>query len=238
MLSCTNRKSCNATGNRWPKYCFMALLWIPLLLIAVTRDPAFPVPRSVGDLIFFPGEFKHFFNNHFPLRDSMTRLHSRALLALNGPSEIGTVVVGTEGWLFLRMKGDMSIDPAPYDEQIALRTQYEQRAAFCRELGIELPGADRSIQRKHLFGISARAFQKICCSRIDDVSSRAVLENKEHKNSDHRSAGPLSCGKEELRSIFQNGHPLERVRCFHCLRRIAPLPDTATGRFFALEVFD
>jgi alginate O-acetyltransferase complex protein AlgJ len=130
-------RTSKASRDKWFTYSFKSLLWIPLLLIVLTRDPAFPLPQSVGDLFFFPGEFKYFIGNHFPLRDSLAKVHSLALMKMNGPSEVGRVVVGQADWMFLRMDRDMSTMSVSQTKLLAFRDQFEQRAALCRSIGAE-----------------------------------------------------------------------------------------------------
>lgn len=123
--------------DRWRKSVFLGALWLPLLLIVVKRDPAFPLPKSLGEWFFFPGEFKHYMANELPLRDGFAKLHSRTLVGVNGPSEVGKVIVGEEGWMFLRLDRDM-IDHAFEHHNLAhLRDEHERRARLCRELGID-----------------------------------------------------------------------------------------------------
>lgn len=119
------------------KFVFLGVLAVPLLLIAVKRDPAFPLPKSLGECFFFPEEFKHYVANDLPLRNDFARIHNRALLAVNGPSEVGKVIVGKKGWMFLRIGRDMRDHGFDHHDLSALREKHEQRAQICRELGIK-----------------------------------------------------------------------------------------------------
>jgi len=116
---------------------FVAALCLPMILIVAGRDPEFPLPSSIGDAMFFPGEFKYYVSHRLPLRDRLARWHSGVLERLNGPSEVGRVIVGKDGWLFLRLDRQMALHSVPYPRLRELRRQFEERAALCAQLGVQ-----------------------------------------------------------------------------------------------------
>ena len=123
--------------QRWRKYAFLALLGLPMMLVVIKRDPSFPLPKSLGEWFFFPGEFKYYVANLFPLRDSFAKIHSRTLHTVRGPSEVDAVLRGAEGWMFLRIKRENPLHGHKRHELNAFLAQYSSENAICRELGIE-----------------------------------------------------------------------------------------------------
>ena len=124
-------------SDRIRKKVFLLGLCLPMLLIAVSRDPKFPLPRTIGEATMFPGEFKLYLATESKVRNALARWHSGLLLALNRRAELGRVVVGRHGWLFLRLGGPASPHSEPWRDLLEKKEVFASRARECRDLGVD-----------------------------------------------------------------------------------------------------
>lgn len=140
---------------------FVAIIALPFCSLLMQSDMAilgFPVPRDARDLVSYPKQFKQYFAASSRLREMLAGWHSRLQLGLNGPSQIGGVVVGSDGWLYLEWMAkarDYRVQPPLSQEFLATwRRRFEQSRAICDELGVPhllvLVPAKRALYPEHL----------------------------------------------------------------------------------------
>ena len=93
---------------------FMALLWLPMLRMAVFGPPAAAGAENrtlaekpelfrrpgLGAVFRFRREFEKYFNDNFGFRNDLVRLNGAAHIRLAGISPTRRVIVGKDGWLF------------------------------------------------------------------------------------------------------------------------------------------
>jgi len=122
-------------GDRIREAAFLFGLWVPVALIAASRN--LPIPMSLEDVRALPGKFNHHLANRSELRNAFARWHSELMIYLNGRSALRKVLAGRDGWLFLRLGGPNSPHAEPYEELALARNRYAQRAVECRGLGVD-----------------------------------------------------------------------------------------------------
>lgn len=93
---------------------FMALLWLPMMRMAVSGQPAAASAENrtladkpelfrrpgLGAVFKFRREFEKYFNDNFGFRNELVRLNGAAHIRLAGVSPTQRVIVGKDGWLF------------------------------------------------------------------------------------------------------------------------------------------
>ncbi len=70
------------------------------------RMPAFPSSLSLGAVSQFHGEFRNFIDDNFGLRAELVKLNIHVRSAI-GVSAIPGVLMGKEGWIFLKTEDDI-----------------------------------------------------------------------------------------------------------------------------------
>jgi hypothetical protein len=122
---------------------FLLLIVLPLLCLILQRDLAitvFPVPRSFSDISSFPTEFKSYFAASVNLRGTLAGWHNRLRIWLNGPTRTSKIIVGKNGWLFLRwmvMGRDHRVeDPLSPAALADWKKQFAANQRLCAELGV------------------------------------------------------------------------------------------------------
>ncbi|MBI5142840.1 MAG: hypothetical protein HZA20_11730 [Nitrospirae bacterium] len=93
---------------------FMALLWLPMIRMAVSSQPATAGAENrtladkpellrrpgIGAVLKFRREFEKYFNDNFGFRNELVRLNGAAHIRLAGISPTQRVIVGKDDWLF------------------------------------------------------------------------------------------------------------------------------------------
>ena len=119
---------------------FTLVISFPMVSLLLQRDlaiAAFPIPESLAELPDYHKELKRYFAASMNVRRRFAGVHSRLKLAMNGPSKVGGVTVGKDGWLYLdwMLKGrDFRIQaPLSHESLVRSRAHYEKLERECRQ---------------------------------------------------------------------------------------------------------
>ncbi|MGA2439842.1 MAG: hypothetical protein ABSH08_02700 [Tepidisphaeraceae bacterium] len=148
------RAHCRLTLVRVLAALFLASLFLPLIGLFFHWDPAGAsnenrrlaerplLPRSFNDLTRYSDGWLAFYRDHFGLRNTLIR--SVALTRVHGLGDEmdGNVLIGKEGWLFLRPDGDLNfityrgLNPLSDEQLDAWQNLLEKRNAWLAAHGI------------------------------------------------------------------------------------------------------
>ena len=143
----------------WLDYALIAFFLLALILPAVllrpdpeaaaaekrTLAPAPALPRSLDDLVTFPRSFDAWFADHFGFRQALIKAHSRISFFVLRTSPSPKVVLGRDGFIFLKGTPEADGDPiADFRGTVPLtpfelerwRWQLEDQHAWLRDQGI------------------------------------------------------------------------------------------------------
>jgi alginate O-acetyltransferase complex protein AlgJ len=191
------------SGNAWPQdhrrptlrdlirksasVVFILALVVPLIGTFLKWDPVpshenrylakLPaIPKNVHDLSHFSDLLLDYYRDHFGLRNTLIR--SLAMQDALDISQTTDVIVGKDGWLFLRpgnrdMLADLNLDPFTPDELDAWQHLLERRNQWCIDHGIRLivlvPPDKQSIYREYMPDAYTRLGPK---TRLDQLIDR------------------------------------------------------------------
>lgn len=125
------------------------MLVFPLAYTLLTFDREFPAPKSVGEALHFPSDFKYYIASDFRPRSQLAAWHGAMQTKINGQNQLGkTVIVGESGFLFSYfLQGQNTARPTmnygtipdltvPYDVRHQISVHLQARHEFCRNLNV------------------------------------------------------------------------------------------------------
>jgi hypothetical protein len=133
---------------------FLASLFLPLIGLFFHWDPVGgsnenrrlaerpSLPRSFNDLTRYSERWLSFYRDHFGLRNTLIRAVALTRFQGLGDEMDGNVVIGKDGWLFLRSDGDENfiayrgLNPLSADQLDAWQNLLETRNAWLAAQGI------------------------------------------------------------------------------------------------------
>ncbi|MEE9390920.1 MAG: hypothetical protein V3W41_00265 [Planctomycetota bacterium] len=128
---------------------FILMINLPNLAMILDLDPTPlfgklakqpPWPRTVGDIVHFPGRFRLYYTKNFGFRGSIVRLHGLIKQDIFGCSPSPRVLIGKDGWLFLRTEkapeSSRGLEPFDKGEVDQWLNMIDRRLRFCQSLDI------------------------------------------------------------------------------------------------------
>jgi len=132
---------------------FISGIWMPLAqnlvdidmgstLIENRKLAAFPdAPDSLASFDSYPQKFEAYFNDHFGFRNTLVFLNNLAQVKLFGNSSNARVIIGKEGWLYLKDKHVIDyyrcIKPLTQPQLKVWEEVLEDRRKWLKQRGIE-----------------------------------------------------------------------------------------------------
>lgn len=126
----------------------MRIVWFtlallgPLVSLVNQSDMAvlgFPVPATLAELETYPDQLKTYFAASVEIRRNMANWHRNIVAGINGPSKVGDVWIGQNGWLFWEFLVDdrryRKRERSSYERLRQLQARMEANQAVCREHG-------------------------------------------------------------------------------------------------------
>jgi alginate O-acetyltransferase complex protein AlgJ len=140
-------------ANRLFAAVFLLSIFVPLVGVFLHWDSAesnenrrlssLPgAPRTLAQITSFSDNFLSFYRDHFGLRNTLTRAVALARVRGLGDDTGGEVLLGKEGWLFLRPDGDSNLiatrglNPLTESQLDAWQSVLEKRRAYLAARGI------------------------------------------------------------------------------------------------------